>query len=76
MIDIIPEECVLRDFFDEKDRDKQQRLNLTLDEINKKNGRDTVKLAVQGKGYSKNIRQEYLSKRCTTNFNDIIEIRI
>lgn len=76
LIDIIPEEYALRDFFDEKDRDKQQRLNQTLDEINKKNGCDTVKLAVQGNGYSKNIRQEHLSKRFTTNFNDIIEIKI
>lgn len=76
LIDIIPEEYALRDFFDEKDRDKQQRLNQTLDEINKKNGRDTVKLAVQGNGYSKNIRQEHLSKRYTTNLNDIIEIKI
>lgn len=76
LIDIIPEEYALRDFFDEKDRDKLQRLNQTLDEINKKNGRDTIKLAIEGNGYSKNIRQEHLSKRFTTNFNDIIEIRI
>ncbi len=76
LIDIIPEEYALRDFFDEKDRDKQQRLNRVLDEINKKNGRDAIKLAIQGDGYSKNIRQEHLSKRYTTNFDEIIEIKV
>lgn len=76
LIDIIPEEYVLRDFFDSKDRNKQQRLNQTLDEINKKNGHATVKLAVEGNGYSENVRQEHLSKRFTTNLNDLIEIKV
>ncbi|BES61824.1 hypothetical protein DCPSUM001_20680 [Dysgonomonas capnocytophagoides] len=76
LIDIIREEYAMWDIFDEKDRDKQQRLNKTLDEINKKHRRDTIKLAIEGNGYSKNIRQEHLSKRYTTDFNDIIEIRI
>lgn len=76
LIDIIPEEYVLRDFFDNKDRNKQQRLNQTLDEINKKNGHATVKLAVEGNGYSENVRQEHLSKRFTTNLNDLIEIKV
>ena len=76
LIDIIPEEYALRDFFDNKDRSKQQRLNQTLDEINKKNGHATVKLAVEGNGYSENVRQEHLSKRFTTNLNDLIEIQV
>ncbi len=76
LIEIIPEEYALRDFFDGKDRNKQQRLNRTLDGINRKNGGDVVKLAIQGSGYSKNIRQEHLSRRYTTNFNEIIEIKI
>lgn len=76
LIDIIPEEYALRDFFDNKDRSKQQRLNQTLDEINKKNGHATVKLAVEGNGYSENVRQEHLSKRFTTNLNDLIEIKV
>ena len=76
LIDIIPEEYALRDFFDNKDRNKQQRLNQTLDEINKKNGHATVKLAVEGNGYSENVRQEHLSKRFTTNLNDLIEIKV
>lgn len=76
LIDIIPEEYALRDFFDSKDRNKQQRLNQTLDEINKKNGHATVKLAVEGNGYSENVRQEHLSRRFTTNLNDLIEIKV
>lgn len=56
LIDIIPEEYALRNFFEEKDRDKEHLLNQTLDKINKKNGRNTVKLAIQGDGYRTNIR--------------------
>ena len=76
LMDIIQSGCVQRDLFDSKDRDKQERLSKALDEIAKKNGHDCIKVAVQGDGYRKHIRQEHLSKRYSTNLNEIIEIKI
>ena len=46
-----------------------------MDQINKKFGKDRVKLAVQGNGQEWKLRQEKLSKRYTTNWNDIIEVQ-
>lgn len=58
--------------FDNVDREKQAALAKAIDEINRKNGHNTIRMAVQG--YSKNwhLKNEYLSKQYTTNLKDII----
>lgn len=76
LLDLMPEEYVQSDFFDPIDRNKRKRLLETLDEIVLKNGRESVKMAIQGTGYKTNIRQEYLSKGYTTNLKEIIEIKV
>lgn len=76
LMDLLPEEHVQRDLFDPVDREKRNRLLKVLDEIALKNGREAVRIAVQGKGYQPNIKQEYLSRRYTTNLNEIIEIKV
>jgi len=76
LLDIIPDEFVQKDLFDPMDREKQKKLSLALDKITHRNGRDSVKLAVQGNGYRAYTVQEHLSKRYTTNLNDIIQINV
>ncbi len=76
LMDITPETYVQSDLFDSIDRVKQRTLSRTIDEIIKKNGRDSIKVAVQGNGYYPNIRQKHLSKRYTTNLKDVIEIKV
>lgn len=75
LMDLIRSDYILQDLFDKIDRDKQQRLNQTLDEIIRRNGRESIRLAVQGEGYRKNIRQDHLSRRYTTNLNEIIDVK-
>ena len=62
--------------FDNVDREKQAALAKAIDEINRKNGHNTIRMAVQG--YSKNwhLKNEYLSKQYTTNLKDIIVTKI
>ncbi len=74
--DILPEKDVLQDLFDPMNREKQRLLGKTLDEIAFKNGREAIQIATLGEGYRFHIKQEHLSKRFTTNLNDIIEIKI
>ena len=76
LMDISNDNYIQRDIFDQIDRDKQQRLSKVMDSITKKNGRDSIKLAIQGTGYRDYIRQEHLSKCYTTNLNDIIRIKV
>lgn len=75
LLDLISEKYVTNDLFDPIDRDKQKRLLTALDKIADKNGREAIKLAVEGNGYKANIKQEHLSKRYTTNLKEIIEIK-
>jgi len=46
----------------------------SLDRLNVEFGRDKIKLAVQGDGKEWKLRQERLTKRYTTNWNEIIEV--
>jgi DNA polymerase V len=61
--------------FDKTDRIKQREVNRMIDKLNSEFGRDKVKLAVQGDGKEWKLRQEKLSKRYTTNWNEIIEVK-
>lgn len=62
--------------FDNVDREKQAALAKAIDEINRKNGHNTIRMAVQV--YSKNwhLKNEYLSKQYTTNLKDIIVTKV
>jgi DNA polymerase V len=61
--------------FDKSDRKKLGKLFQTIDKLNHEFGRDKVKLAVQGDGKEWKLRQEKLSKRYTTNWKEIIEVK-
>lgn len=69
------ESCFQQNIFDKTDRKKQRDLLKVIDKINCEFGRDKVKLAVQGDGKEWKLRQEKLSKRYTTNWNEIIEVK-
>jgi DNA polymerase V len=61
--------------FFEEDRARQNKISEATDIINRKYGRDTLKLAAQGTGNEWKHKQEKLSKRYTTDLNDIIVIK-
>jgi DNA polymerase V len=69
------ESVVQENIFDKADRKKQRELLKVIDKLNREFGRDKVKLAVQGDGKEWKLRQEKLSKRYTTNWNEIIEVK-
>lgn len=61
--------------FDNVDREKQSALSKIVDEINLRNGRDMVRVAVQGYDNNWHIKNEYISKQYTTNIKDIIVVK-
>ncbi|HSM49255.1 MAG TPA: Y-family DNA polymerase [Draconibacterium sp.] len=69
------ESCFQQNIFDITDRKKQRDLLKVIDKLNSEYGRDKVKLAVQGDGKEWKLRQEKLSKRYTTNWNEIIIVK-
>jgi len=73
--DLIPENHVQYDLFDKKDREKQRRLSHTIDEITKKNGTDIIKIAAQGDGKAWASKREFISRRFTTNLDEVITVK-
>jgi DNA polymerase V len=65
-----------KDLFDLVDRDKLKGLYQAIDWLNKEHGRDKVKVAVQGSGDEWKLRQEKLSGKYTTNWDDIIQVKL
>lgn len=78
VLDIVPENQVQGSLFDRVDRPKHAAVMKTLDAINSKYGRDTLKVAAQGTGKDKKwrLRQEKLSPSYTTKWDDIIAVRV
>jgi DNA polymerase V len=72
----VPESQVQLSLFDSVDRDKRREVNFVVDTINRKMGRDKVKLAVQGSGRKWKLKQEKLSPCYTTRFTDMLEVVI
>jgi DNA polymerase V len=73
--DICRDNAIQTALFDPIDRSKQAALTKAIDEINRKNGHNMVRVAVQG--YSKNwhLKKEYISCQFTTNINQIIKVK-
>jgi DNA polymerase V len=62
--------------FDEVNREKQQKLMAAIDEINKKNGHDTIRISTQGYLKTWHLKSEYISHQYTTNLDDVIVLKV
>lgn len=71
---IVPANEVQLNLWDETDRIKLARLYNTVDRINKKNGTSSLKIATQGYNKKWQLKSEHISRKYTTNLNDIIQI--
>lgn len=69
-VNIIDENCVQGSIFDDREREKEKKIMKTMDTINHKYGKNTIKLAVQGTGDKIKIKQLKLSPRYTTRISD------
>ena len=73
--DITPDEAVQTYLFDSVDRQKQSALAEAVDRINRKNGRDTVRIALQGYDVSWHLKCEYKTCQYTTRLDEIIRVK-
>ena len=62
--------------FDTIDREKQRKLMETIDEINRKNGHNTIRVSTQGYSKSWHLKNEYISHQYTTNLEDVIVLKV
>lgn len=74
--EIVPQDQVQGSLFDRTDYVKHAAIMQTIDRINSKYGRNTLKVAVQGSGSTWKLRQEKLSPCFTTRWSDIITVKV
>jgi DNA polymerase V len=72
--EFIPEDQKQFQLFEEENP-KHLALMRSMDFLNKKMGDKKVKLASQNLNLTWNMRQNHLSPKYTTNFNDILEVK-
>jgi DNA polymerase V len=73
--EIVPETQIQQSIFDTRqDRSKYNKLMDTMDLINKKMGRDKVRVAAAGFGRKWRLKQERKSVCYTTNINEILTV--
>jgi len=73
---LIPAGQIQGSIFDTVDRERNNQLSCSTDDINRKFGRDSLRLAVMGTGKEWQLRQEKLSNRYTTNWEEIIQVKL
>ena len=74
--DFVPEEEVQQNMFDHTDRKKHASLMKVMDRLNKDYGKETVRVASQGFSHCWKLRQEKLSRRYTTRWNELVTINV
>ncbi len=72
---ISPDNAVQADLFDPIDRGQQARLAKAIDDINRTNGHNTVRMAMQGSDTSWHMKSQYRSLRYTTNLREVISVK-
>ena len=75
LLKIIPETAVVPDMFDEKDRDKDKRLQRVLDHIDDRHGKRSIILGSQMTSETPVYKTEHKSPLYTTDMRDIITVK-
>lgn len=73
--DIVPENEIQGNLFSTTDHARLRKLFQVVDKINRKQGKNTLKLAAQGYNKKWALKNKYLSRQYTTNWDELLEIR-
>ena len=73
---ICRDNAIQANLFDPVDREKQAALAKAIDAINRKNGHNKIRVAVQGDEKGWQLKREYISKQYTTNLDDVIVLKV
>lgn len=76
VLNIIPEDEVQINMFDQKNREKERTILSAMDKINLHLGKGTVRMAVQRFDKRYRLKAEHLSKKYTTRLDEVLKIKI
>lgn len=72
---ICRDNAIQGNLFDTVNREKQAALAKAIDAINRKNGHNKIRVAVQGDEKGWQLKREYISKQYTMNLEDVIVLK-
>jgi DNA polymerase V len=75
VLDLVPATQVQLGLFDEKSREREGMMMQAMDGLNKSFGKDVVRTATQGFNKKWKLRQEHLSPRYTTRFDQLMVVK-
>ena len=75
LLKILPEEAVIPDMFDEKDRAKDKRLQRVLDQIDDRYGKRSILFGSQMTSSTSVYKTEHKSPLYTTDIRDILKVK-
>jgi DNA polymerase V len=75
-LDIVPDNQVQSNLFDQCDRNKNKTMMQTMDKVNKSVGKKIVRLSVQGFEKRYRLKTEHLSSHFTTDLNQVLKVKI
>lgn len=73
---LVPAASIQTSSFDEKDRARDAMLMTTLDALNRQLGKGAVRFATQGFGEKWQMKFDFRSKRYTTRWEELLEVKI
>ncbi|HAE87896.1 TPA: hypothetical protein DCG86_07715 [Candidatus Marinimicrobia bacterium] len=73
---IVPDTGVQQNLFDTRPREKSRKRMQVVDHINQKMGSDTLRFASQGIKKSWKMKRENVTPAYTTNWDEILTVRI
>lgn len=76
VLNLVPQTEVQMNVFDTADRTKDIIVSRVVDKVNSEMGRDTIRMAVQRFEGRYKLRAEKLSKKYTTNINELLKVKI
>jgi len=74
--DIIPQRALQCVLWDDMNRQKQEKITAAIDQINARMGKGKIRYAVQGTGRKWKMRQEKLSPKYTTDWEELLVIDV
>jgi len=73
--ELVAEDVLQQTMFAETDHGKNKTVMQAMDSVNKLMGKETVRMAVQGFSKRYRLRADHLSRKYTTNIQDVLKVK-
>jgi DNA polymerase V len=73
--DLVPEDSIQASVFEATNLERDKKIMITMDKVNRLMGKETVRMAAQGFEKRYKLRTDHLSPKYTTDINQILKVK-